>query len=109
MSKLSSMVKSWLYMDTLEKPEELVLFKSRKLGGLGMHDIKSKSTAILIKSFLETAVSAKFTRNSYHHALFKWHVLGHQDLKDPGKSPYYSQHFFSIIKEAIIRGKRLKL
>ena len=50
-SRLTSCVKSWLYADMLEKPEELLMVRDRREGGLGVHHVKSKVTAILIKSF----------------------------------------------------------
>ena len=49
--KLSSSVKSWLYADLLEKPEELLMYRPRKAGGLSVHHIKSKATAIFNKEF----------------------------------------------------------
>ena len=90
--------KSWLYADTLEKPEELLLYRGRPDGGLGVHHIKSKATAVLIKSFLETANGDKFLRNNYHHALFQWHVLNDTSIENPGLPHYYSKDFFSLIQ-----------
>ena len=58
-SKLNSTLKSWLYQDMLEKPEEMVMVRPRQEGGLGVHHIQSKSQAILIKSFIETAINKK--------------------------------------------------
>merc|ERR1711954_341392 len=66
--KMTSIVKSWLYADLLEKPEELSLYRSRNDGGLGLHHIKWKSMAIFIRSFLETATNSNFIRNEYHSA-----------------------------------------
>ena len=103
-AKLTSTAKSWLFADCLEKPEELVTFKSRDEGGLGLHHIRSKSLAILIKSFLETAVGSKFIHNNYHHTLFNWHVLFQTESFDPGRPPYYSNTFFATIREVMLRG-----
>ena len=66
------------------------MHRPRLKGGLGIHHVKSKALAILIRSFLETAISPKFIRNQYHNALFKWHVLGDTTISDPCNSPYYS-------------------
>ena len=90
-----------MYGDLLEKPEELCLYRGRKQGGLGLHHLKSKATAILIRSFLETAVNPKFLRNNFHYALFQWHVLGDTSLMNPGLPPYYSKSFFTLIREAM--------
>ena len=98
-SKLLSKMKSWLYSDQLEKPEEVVLYRSRENGGLGLHNVKYKAMAMLIKSFLETAVNKKFISNLYHNALFRWHVLEDKSLWDPGRPPYYSLEFFDIINQ----------
>ena len=62
-SKLNSIMKSWLYADMLEKPEELAMHRPRAQGGLGVHHVRSKALAILIRSFIETALSPKFIRN----------------------------------------------
>ena len=35
-SQITSNIKSWVYADQLIKPEELVLFKSRQMGGLNL-------------------------------------------------------------------------
>ena len=102
-SKMSSCAKSWLYHDMLEKPSELILYRTRSEGGLGMHHIRSKSRAILTKSFLETSVSNKYIRNHYHNALFRWHVLEDKTMTDPGCPSYYSGDFFQSIKEVIER------
>ena len=103
-TKLNSLIKSWLYADMLEKPEELAMHRPRVHGGLGVHHIKSKALAILIRSFLETAISPKFIRNQYQHALFRWHVLGDTSMKDPGTTPYYSAELFSEIKNVVQGG-----
>ena len=39
-TKITATIKSWLYADLLEKPEELVMFRLRSNGGLGVHNIK---------------------------------------------------------------------
>jgi hypothetical protein len=101
---ISSCIKSWLYADLLEKPEELVMHRPRLKGGLGIHHVKSKALAILIRSFLETAISPKFIHNQYHTTLFKWHVLRDTSMKDPSNSPFYSLEFYSAIKQVVQEG-----
>ena len=59
-NKITSQVKSWLYADMLLKPEELVMYRPSSYGGLGIHNVKVKAQAGLIKSFLESAGHAKF-------------------------------------------------
>ena len=74
LTKISSNIKSWLYADQLEKPEELVLFRSRKQGGLGLLNFHYKTLSLLIRNFLETAGNEKFRPNYYHKALYFWNV-----------------------------------
>ena len=103
-SKISSTIKSWLYADLLEKPEELVMYRHRSKGGLGVQHVKYKAMALLIRSFLETAINPKFIRNHYHHALYRWHVLGNTELYKPIDSPFYSKEFFSLIRQVSQEG-----
>ena len=97
---ITSKVKSWLYADQLEKPEEIVLYRPASQGGLGLHHVQSKSQAMLIRSFMETAAHPAFLHNLFHSSLYRYHVLQHRDLPDPGLPPYYSQEFFAEIRDA---------
>ena len=99
LSKISAFVKSWLFADQLEKPEEMVLHRPRTLGGLGLVHIQSKALSLLITSFLESAIMPKFQRNLYHHALYNWHIQDVRTIPAPSTSPYYDAEFFSCIKE----------
>ena len=103
-SKITSLVKSWIFADMLEKPEELVLYRSRKLGGLNLINIKYRAMAEQIKSFLDTATNPKFRNNLYHHALFNWHVEEIRSIPNPGRPAYYSEEFFSIIRNIKSQG-----
>ena len=97
---INSKVKSWLYADQFEKPEELVLFRPTSLGGLNIHHTKYKALSMLIKSFLETAINPNYLHSTYHTALFNRHVLMDRSWPDPGMPPYFSEEFFSIIRKA---------
>ena len=96
---ITSTVKSWLYQDMLEKPQEMVTYREVGLGGLGVHCVKMKAMAMLIHTFLQQAISPRFTHNQYHEYLFRWHVLEERDFSCPGMPPFYSNTFFSIIKD----------
>ena len=76
----------------------MVIYRPTSLGGLGLHHVKVKAQAMLIRSFLETAANPKFLHNLYHMSLFRYHVLQHRDFPDPGLPPYYSKEFFSTIR-----------
>ena len=84
--------------DQLEKPEDMICYRPTSYGGLGLHHVKYKALAMLICSFLETSVNPKFIHNSFHTSLFRYHVLNHRDLPDPGLPPYYSKELFSTIR-----------
>ena len=99
LSRISSHVKSWMYADQLEKPEELVLFRPRNQGGLGLVNMQYKAQSLLIRNFMETAQNPKFQCNLYHEALYLWHVDQKRDLTCPPLSPYYDSNFFDSIKK----------
>ena len=101
--KMTSFIKGWIYQDKLVKPQEELLYRSVKDGGLGLFHLESKVLANLICCFLETAGHPDFHENFFHRSLLDFHVRG-IGVKDPGRPPYYSQEFFAIIKEATEEG-----
>ena len=80
------------------------MFKPKTVGGLGVQNVKFKAMAILIRSFIESAVDPKYINNAYHHALYRYHVIGDNSLVEPDKSPYYSPEFFNAIKLVLQEG-----
>ena len=98
-STIVSSVKSWLYQDLLEKPQEMVTFRQVELGGLGLHCVKTRAMAMLVHTFLSQAICPRFPNNQYHMYLYKWHVLGERDFPCPGRPPFYSTTFFDLIKD----------
>ena len=90
--------KSWLYQDMLIKPQEISIYRNIKDGGLGLFNVKARSQAILIHTFLAQAACPQFRTNHYLSSLYRWHVLAQRDLEYPGLPPYYSASFFNIIK-----------
>ena len=88
-SIINSQVKSWLYQDCLEKPGELVLYRHSEDGGLGLLNVKVRALALLIRSFLETAINPSFRHSLYHEMLFRYHVLDESSLPNPGFTPFY--------------------
>ena len=59
-SKITSSIKSFLYQDQFEKPEEIVMYRPTSYGGLGVMDVKYRALAALIKTFLEQAGHPQF-------------------------------------------------
>ena len=98
-NKVTSLVKSWLYQDQFIKPEEIVMYRPPSYGGLGVQNVQLKAQAGLIKSFLETATNSTFRQSLFHSILFRYHVLGDTTLPNPGFPPFYSQSFFSKIRQ----------
>ena len=99
-TSVTSKVKSWLFQNQLEKPEEFVLHRPVHMGGLGLHNVKVKAQATLIKSFMETAANPAFTHNLFHTLLYRYYVLQDDSIDDPPcLPPYYSLAFFNAIKQ----------
>ena len=96
---MNSQIKSWVFADQLESPEEIILYRSRAHGGLGLTHVKWKATAELIRSFLETALIKNFQLNSFHVAQFRWNVLFQHDIPNPGNCPYLTGDMFTLIRE----------
>ena len=99
-TSISSKVKSWLFQDQLEKPQEMILFRPINMGGLGLHNVKYKALASFIRTFLETAANPKFKHSLYHSTLYRIHVLGDDSIPlTLTLPPYFPPSFFQIIKE----------
>ena len=99
-NSITSKVKSWLFQDQLEKPAEMVLHRPIQLGGLGLHNVKYKAQASLIRSFMETAGHPSFRHSVYHSTLYRVYVLNDESVENPPPiPPYYSESFFQTIKQ----------
>ena len=55
---------------------------------------------MLIRSFLETAINPNYLHSQFHTALYNFHVLQDYSWSNPGMPPYFSEEFFSTIREA---------
>ena len=95
---INSSVKSWLYGDMFEKPPEMVMCRPTSNGGLGVHSVKFRAQALLIRTFMETAAHPQFTHSLLHSHMFQYHVLENKTLPDPGFLPYYPETFFRTIR-----------
>ena len=98
-TKMTSLVKSWLYQDQLLKPEEMVMHRHPAVGGLGVHNVQLKAKAALIRTFMETAGNPTFRSSLFHTTLFRYHVLEETSLPNPGFPPFYSNDFFAKIRK----------
>ena len=86
-----------LYQYLLVIPSELVLFRRAEDGGLGLLNVKIRSLALLVRTFLETSINPNFRHSLFHEQLFRFHVMGENSLPDPGFTPYYDREFFDLI------------
>ena len=93
-------VNRFVFADQLEKPKDLIKYRSRCNGGLQLHNIDCKALAVLIKIFLEMSISSKFRTSIYFSALYEFYVLDNTSISPPRRPPFYSQHFFDVIKSA---------
>ena len=93
-------VNRFLFADQLEKPQDLLKYRSRCKGGLQLHNIDCKAIAMLIKTFLEMSISSKFRTSLYFNALYEFYVLDNTAISPPRCPPFYNQQFFDIIKSA---------
>ena len=92
-------LKKWIYANLILKPEELLLFRPVKSGGLGLVSIKQKSTAFLIRTFMEVAGNPEYQTSQYLNSLYQFYIL-EQDFSCPSLPQYYSASFFNTIREA---------
>ena len=91
-------VKAFIYIDLLEKPDELTLYRDIEDGGLGLMNIQIRAKAALISTYLQTAINPNFIRNHYHNLLYRYFVLKEQTppIISP---PYFGEDFFEIIRK----------
>ena len=98
-NKITCKIKSWLYQDQLEKPEEVVLYRSIHHGGLGLHNVKIRSNALLIKTFLETAINPDYINSLFHNLIYRFYILEDDTVVNPPPRPQFlSESMISHIK-----------
>ena len=98
--KITSYIKSWLYQDSLLKPDEILIYRKIADGGLGLFHIESKSKANFIVSFLQSATNPNFSKSLLHQSIYDFYLKG-EGVKAPFCPPYISKDIISIIKKAM--------
>lgn len=93
-TKIDSRIKSWVYQDNFEKPEQEILCRKIEDGGLGLTNLRQKMKANLLCNFMQTAKNDNFKESLYHKTLYDFYVQN-TGVKTPSKPPYYSQSFFN--------------
>ena len=94
----NKVVKSFIYADLLEKPDELTLYRDIDNSGLELINIQTRARAALISTFLQTAINPEFSRNHYHNFLFRYFVL-EETLPKPDIPPNFAGDFFPTIRK----------
>ena len=103
-SYITSSIKSWLFADQLEYPEEMILHRTRRTGGLALINVKYKAMAEMIRSFMESALNPKFITNLHHLAMYFWNIEQRRDIPDPGRNPYMSEELWNNIRKVKTEG-----
>ena len=103
-AKITASIKSWLFLDQLEKPEDFLLYRNKPASGLGLMNVKIQALALFIRSFLETAIMDKFQRNFYHEGIYRWHFLSDRIIFNPEMSPYFKVDIFEHMRDVLTEG-----
>ena len=93
-----SQVRGWILQDCFIKPSAIVLHRSPKDGGLGLHSVQCRALANLLRTFCELACHPQFLHSLYLSTLYKTEVLGEWCAVVPPSSPYYDTSFFNILR-----------
>ena len=94
--KLQFAIKSWTTQELLKKPKELLLYRSKEDGGLGLVNVQARAIANLTRAFLQSVLSS-----SYSRAIYNAFVKEEEDAKQLVKKPaFYPELMFSLVKEA---------
>ena len=95
--KLQHAIKSWVSQELLRKPKELLLYRSKEDGGLGLVNVKARAMANLTRTFLQSVLSS-----TYSSAIYKAFVKDDEDAKQIVKKPsFYPEAMFASVKEAL--------
>ena len=95
---ITKLLKQYIYQDLQIRPSDQALYWPVMEGGLGLLHTESRCQAVLIRSFIETAVGGKYAINATNAELYRQKVLNEQENFKIEFSPYYNRTFFDIIK-----------
>ena len=76
----------------------MILHMPVHMGGLGLHSVKFKALASLLRTFMETAAHPSYHHNLFHTILYRVNVLGDDTIPSPPLPPYYPDLFFQTIR-----------
>lgn len=107
-TEIKKQVNRFLFCDQLEKPGQVLQYRTRSDGGLQVHNIEYKARALLIRSFLEIALIDTFQHFPLHEAVFTYYVLEDVSAAKPYLPKCYNQEFIATIKKAIDMGHNIE-
>ena len=88
---ITKLIKSWIYQDLFAHPSDQVLYRSTAEGGLGLIHSESHCQALLIRSFLESAINPKFKKSITNVELYRQKVLNKEGNFLIEFNPYYNE------------------
>ena len=100
-------INGFLFADQLEKPNDLIKYRSRKCRGLNLHNIDCKFEAMLIKTFLEMSIGSQFRLLPYFTAIYNQFVLDDPSISIAKLPPFFNSDMIETIKSA--RSEDLKV
>ena len=106
--KLGSIIKSWITQHLLRKPNEVMLYRSKEFGGLQLVNVKARTMANLLKTFIDQSSYGSPFFNNYLNAIFRIFVTEEVQMQGMKRPSYVNQEMISIIKEAIAEGEDIK-
>ena len=95
---ITKLVKQYIYQDLQIRPSDQALYRPVMEGRLGLLHTESRCQAVLIRSFIETAVGGKYALNISNSELYRQKVLNEPANFKIELSPYYNYSFFDNIK-----------
>ena len=100
---INSSIKQWMYADLLFKPEELILFRPVRNGGLGLVSVPHKALACFIRTFLEMTIIPQYDHSLFLSSYLHAYVLD-EDKSEMPLPPYLNYDMFVKIKAAMNQG-----
>ena len=109
LQKISSATKAWVNQQLLKRPKEILLYRSKEEGGLGLVNVVARAGAKLTKTFLDQCLLGSPYFNNYLNAVFRTYVLEESDGSLVNRPPFITHELIAWIREAIEDGENISL
>ena len=109
MNGIKKQINRFLFCDQLEKPGPILQYRPRSSGGLQVHNIDYKSKAMLLRSYLETAIIDSYQHFPLQEAIFRYFVLEDHTIARPRLPKCYSLEFIAHMRLARSMGHNLEI